>query len=125
MLDVAPGWSVDVERGPDWLFVRLHAHTEAIFDAAGLADMLWQVLQQQLTHRLVLELDDLPILSSQLIGELVRLHKRIEQHDGLLRLVGLSERNLEALRLTRLDGSFPHYASREDAVMCHNGARPR
>ena len=125
MLEVARGWSMDVSRGPDWLFVRLRISSTDWVDAAGLADSVWQLLEQQFSRRLVLELNDLPYLPSSFIGELVRLFKRIQTHDGMMRLCGLSEESLDVLRLTRLDNCFPHYVSREDAVMGARPGRPR
>ena len=124
MLEVANGWSLDVARGPDWLFVHLNPADEQWTDTTGLADALWGLLEQQFARRLVLELQDLPTLSSSLLGELVRLHNRIDRRGGLMRLCGLSQRNLDALRLTRLQRCLPHYGSREDAL--HGGyPKPR
>ena len=117
MLEVAPGWSVDVSRGPDWLFVRLHEDRAHEMDTTGLADSLWNLLQQQFAHRLVLELDDVSTLPSSLLSELVRLYRRIHAQGGLMRLCGLSDEHLELLRLTRLQRCFPHYDSLTEAVM--------
>ena len=125
MLEVAPGWPMDVERGPDWLFVRLHPEAAHPSDASGLAETLWNLLQQQFAHRLVLELDDVPYLSSSLIGELVRLSKRVQSTGGLMRLCGLSDRNLRVLHVTHLSGCFPHYRTRTEAVMTANANKPR
>ena len=97
MLEVAPGWTIDMERGPDWLYVRLHVDRSCWSEVTGLAESIWSLLRQQFTHRLVLELDELTCLPSSLMGELVRLYKRIQAHDGLMRLCGLSQTNLDAL----------------------------
>lgn len=125
MLDVAHGWTVDVDRGPDWLFVRLHGPTSGSTEGNELAEMLWNLLRQHFTNRLVLDLDDLPILKSQLIGQLVLLYKRIHADGGLMRLCGLSAGNQDALRVCRLGDRFPSYRNREDAVMGHLPGRPR
>lgn len=125
MLEVAPGWSTDVTRGPDWLFVRLRVSSPDWLDASGLSQSLWAILEQQFARRLVLELDELPHLSSSLLGELVRLSKRVRAKGGLIRLCGLSEENLEMLQLMRLDGCFPHFSSRADAVKGFCPSQPR
>ena len=122
MLEAIPGWSVTLDRGPDWLFIRLHAEDGGFEDVNGLAEGLWELLQQQFAHRLVLEMDELHSLRSSLIGELVRLHKRISSSGGLLRLSGLSDDNQEVLRHCRLEGCFPQYRTRTDAV---KGVRPQ
>ena len=55
--------------GPDWLIVRIQS-----MDASGenppLAELIWGLMQQHLTHRLVLELDQVPVLNSFLIEQL-------------------------------------------------------
>ena len=117
MMEVARGWSVDVCRGPDWLFVRLHGCDGHWHVADGLAESVWEMLQQHLAHRLVMELEDLRLLPSSLLGELVKLNKRVQSSGGIMRLSGLSQSNLDTLRLTRLDRCFPFYRTREDAVM--------
>lgn len=123
-LELASGWRVDLERGPDWLYVRpLPPADQAA--SIDLADAVWQVLEQEFTYRLVLELDELPVLHSELLGSLVRLSRRIYAHHGMFRICGLSERNVESLRLSRLAGQVSHYASREEAVMGHRPAQPR
>jgi anti-anti-sigma factor len=125
MVETIPGWSLEVSRGPDWLFVRLRTEQATAGDVSGLSESLWDLMQRQFIHRLVLELEDLPQIRSALIGELVRLQKRICTHGGLLRLAGLSNRNQEVLRSCRLDACFPQYHTREDAVMGQRARKPR
>src|SRR6476620_10583027 len=103
----APQWTTDVERGPDWLFLRLHAPPKSADDS--LADTVWQTMQQHFAKRVVLEMDDLKLLPSRLIGQLVLLHKRICTNGGTLRVCGLSDASQAALRATRLDNLVPCY----------------
>jgi len=117
MLQVSSGWKLDVERGPDWLFVRLHGPPGGDAEGEPLADQLWALLEQHFIHRLVVELDDVPAVRSCLIGQLVLLYKRIHQQGGMLRISGLNEAQRQALRSTRLDERFPCYQTRTDAVM--------
>jgi anti-anti-sigma factor len=111
-----------VDRGPDWLFVRLRPDYDRL---DGVADRLWELLNQQFIHRLVLEMDEVEFLPSVLMGQLVMLHKRVLQHDGALRLCGLSPQCAEALHLCRLDRALPHFESRADAVHGTSMAKPR
>ena len=118
MIQTDLGWRYEVNRGPDWIFVRLRPCDDGGVDSsASLADRLWSVLDQCFTYRLVLELDEVPIMQSYLIGQLVQLAKRISAQGGMLRLCGLSPANQEVIRLCRLDGCLPLYGSRSDAVM--------
>ena len=111
-----------VDRGPDWLFVRMRPDYEHL---QGIADRLWDLMNQQFVHRVVLEMDEVEFLPSVLMGQLVMLHKRVLTHDGALRLCGLSPQCAEALHLCRLDQALPHFATRADAVHGSALARPR
>lgn len=125
LLELAPGWTMDLERGPDWLYVRLRPPLEAVSSEIDLAETVWEKLEQSFTYRLVLELDELPMMRSWIVSELVKLQKRIVAHGGMLRLCGLSDANHEVLRLCRLQDCFPQYHSRNDAVMGHRPTQPR
>jgi anti-anti-sigma factor len=126
MLAIAPGCELDVERGPDWLLVRVGNLDLAESDTPPLAERLWDLLQQHFTYRLVLELDKAQFLNSHLIGQLVQLYQRIEEHDGVMRLCGLSSRNRQVLHACRLDDRLPLYGDRQEAVMGRpHWARPR
>ena len=111
-----------VDRGPDWLFVRLHPDYEKL---DGIADRLWKLLNQHFVHRLVLEMDEVDFLPSLLMGQLVMLHKRVLQHGGALRLCGLTPTCAEALHICRLDQALPHFDCRADAVHGFAVAKPR
>ena len=125
LLELAPEWAVEIDRGPDWLFIRLRPPAGPDAGEVPLAEMIWQRLQQSFCHRVVIELDDVRSLRSWMIGELVKLHKRLTASGGMMRLCGLSETNQEALRACRLDGRFPAYRNRTDAVMGHRPPQPR
>ncbi len=121
-MQLAPGWSLNVDRGPDWIFVRLHCDDALAHDATELAEQLWELLQCHLSHRMVVEMDELPRVTSNLLGQLVLLAKRVHGAGGMLRLCGVSPGGEASIRAARLDRLFPHYGNRADAVM---GQRPR
>jgi hypothetical protein len=125
MLETVQGWNVRVDRGPDWLFVKLHAASDHGGDFSNLAEHLWNIAEQHFVYRLVLELDELPLLPSSLIGQMVLLHKRLCMHNGVLRLCGLSATQQQALSACRLQSRFPHYCNREEAVWGHRPLQPR
>jgi anti-anti-sigma factor len=116
MLAIAPGWELAVERGPDLLVVRILKAPDAR-DSPPLADEVWEQLCRHFTYRLVLELQQIPLLNSHLIGQLVQLYRRIREHDGVMRLCGLSAYNRQVLNTCNLDQYFPEYQDREDAIM--------
>ncbi len=127
MQTIAPGCALEVERGPDWLFVRVQHLDRPESESHPLAEHLWQVLQQHFTYRLVLELDGVRNLSRRLIGQLIELHERIEQHDGMLRLCGLSPHNRKMLLTYPSGDRLLPYEDREEALMGrpHAVVKPR
>lgn len=125
LLDVVPGWTLALDRGPDWIFVRLSPPRHGDTSEVDLAESIWELMDQSFTHRAVLEMEDLWLLRSWMIGELVKLHKRVVAHGGLLRLSGLNDDNQEVLRMCRLADRFPQYRCRTDAVMGHRPVQPR
>lgn len=125
MVVLSPGWQLDVERGPDWLIVTLHSDGAEQGSCPPLASNVWSLLEQHFTYRLVVDLSQLSLMCTSLIGQLVRLQKRICTHDGTLRLCGLSDQNLTVLRSCRLDGYFPIYGDRGEAIMGESPRQPR
>jgi anti-anti-sigma factor len=123
MLATASGWELDVERGPDWLLVKVRKGEEDAAEPAPLADELWSLLGRHFTYRLVLELDQIDLLNSYLIGQFVRLYKLIRERDGVMRLCGLSPQCAQVLRTCRLNDRFLPYQDRREAVMAC--CRPR
>lgn len=121
MLAIAPGCEFDVQRGPDWLIVRIKSFDPAEPDSPSLMERIWSLLEQHFTYRVVLELDEVPLLNSALVEQLFLLYRRIQEHDGLLRLCGLSPYNRRVLHACRLDERLPPYHDRQEAVM----GRPR
>jgi hypothetical protein len=119
------GWDLDIDRGPDWIFVRLRPVHQDGADDLMLANRIWSTLEQCFTYRLVLELDSVGLLHSALIAQFVLLSKRIHSHGGLLRLCRLSPENQQVLHVCRLDGCLPNYENRGDAVMGHRPLQPR
>ena len=111
-----------VDRGPDWLFVRLRPDYQNL---ESVADRLWKLMNQQFVHRLVLEMQEVDFLPSVLMGQLVMLQKRVLQQDGALRLCGLTPECAQALHLCRLDQALPHFDCREDAVHGFACSKPR
>jgi anti-anti-sigma factor len=117
MLAIAPGWEMDVDRGPGWLLVRVRSSDPDACDTPPLADQVWSLLSRHFIYRLALELDEVELLHSFLLGQLVLLDKRVRQRGGLMRLCGLSSFNQQVLRTHGLDVRFPTYDDREEAVM--------
>ena len=108
-----------------WLLVKIRS-LESDAGPVPLADALWRLLERHFTYRLVLELDQVNLLNSHLIGQLVHLYKRIGEHEGVMRLCGLSPYNQQVLQTCRLHDHLLPYRDRKAAVMAGGGpGRPR
>lgn len=118
---LSPSTEISVERGPDWLFVKLNG----VDDKADseLAGRIWRLLEEHFTYRAVLEMGEVRRLNSPLIGQLVNLHKRVSTHGGVLRLCGLSDENQRVLSASRLADRFPCFSDRRAAVLAHSKPR--
>lgn len=113
-MDTSEDWEVNVDRGPDWLFMKLRPGKS---EPGEMAERLWSLADRHFIYRLVVEMDELNVLPSRLMGQLVMLQKRVLQRAGALRLCGLSPECAESLHFCRLDQALPNYDSREDAVL--------
>jgi anti-anti-sigma regulatory factor len=125
LVDMTPGWTLEMERGPDWLFIRPVPQADALSAEADLAEAIWERMEQQFVNRVVLEMDAVPLLRSWLIGQLVLLHKRVVSRGGLVRIAGMSDDNQRVLEMVHLDDRFPQYTDRGTAVMGYRPVRPR
>ncbi len=125
MVSTVTRWQLDVDRGPGWLFIRLRPPSDSLEIDFDLAAQIWAMLTNHLTYRLVLEMDEVQYMPSALIGQLVLLQKRIHEHDGVLRLCGLSARCQQVLQLCRLSDGLPNYEDRVEAVLGHFPGQPR
>ncbi len=117
---VVDGLELNVDRGPNWLFVKLRAQDKALDEVPQIADKLWSISSRHFIYRLVLELEELEELQSALVGQLVMLQERLAQCGGALRLCGLSPECEEALHNYHLDSALPNHPSRTAAVMGSN-----
>ena len=110
-------WELEVECVSNWLSVRVKTPRGSVWEMPSLADELCPLLEKHRTYRLLLELNEIDLLSSALIGQLLTLDKWIRAHDGEMRLCGLSPRNREVLRRCRLDSYLQTYYDRWEAIV--------
>ena len=111
------GLELNVDRGPNWLFVKLRNKQSSRAEVPQIAEKLWSISSRHFIYRLVLELEDLEEMPSGMIGQLAMLQERLAQCGGALRICGLSPECEETLNSCQLDSALPNHASREAAVM--------
>jgi len=106
-----------VERGPGWLFIKLDNIIPDPFEGDELEEQIWSLLEKHLTYRVVLEMDEVEVVSSQLVSQLLQLCSKVHQHGGVIRLSGLSPQNQKVLQACSLSDRFPSCRDRVEAVM--------
>lgn len=109
-------WEMHVERGPDCLIVKLGTPSGQPWEMGPLADTIRSLLDRHFTYRLILDMKELTLMSSMVIGQLVMLRKWICAHRGVMCLCGMSPLNLDILRRLHLLGFFSIYRNCQDAV---------
>jgi anti-anti-sigma regulatory factor len=125
MQAIAPGWELCIDRGPDCLCVRIESLGSLASQTPPLADEIVAAMQRHLVHRLVLELDEIHLLHSYLVGQLILLEQRIRNSGGLMRLTGLSDCNRQVLETHGLKDRFAVYNNRAEATMGVSRRLPR
>lgn len=70
--------------------------------AGSLVDTFDKLFHQDVTHFLV-DLDKVSYLDSTGLSCLVRMNQQLEQVDGVLRVIGVTESAMEIFQATRLD----------------------
>ncbi len=118
-------WRVDVDRGPDWLFMRVRPPDDGFDDFVEFAETIWSLASAHFIYRVVLEMDEIQMLPSRLIGQLVLIQKRLRTRGGVLRLSGLSDECQGVMHSCRLDDNLKSFPDRESAVKAVLPERPR
>lgn len=114
--DLDFGWRATLYDEQGWRVVRLHPGPTPLGDVPGLVGALWDRLGLPPGEHLLVEMDDVEFVGSSLMGELVRLHKRIATTGGVLHLAGLRPDCRMAMHTCRLDTVLPCYDSRAEAL---------
>jgi anti-anti-sigma regulatory factor len=116
-VQIVEGLKFTIDRGPNWLFVKLPPRMNIKRDLPELAERLLSIASRHFIYRLVLELDEVSSMPDEMVTQLVRLHRRLVQMDGSLRLCGLSPACAAALREHDLDAELPNHETRQAAVL--------
>ena len=125
MAEVAQGWQLRTDVIGDWLIVGVARDGHEPAYEPAWAESIWALAIRHGKARLAIELDDGLLLTSLLVGQLVRLHKRAHLGGGTVRVCGLSLENERILRMMGLAERFPNYASREAAMGHELPNKPR
>jgi anti-sigma B factor antagonist len=85
-------------------------------DIKALQDSIMSVVEQAERIKLILDFGNVRFLSSAVLGLLIRLSKRIYEHEGQLKLCNINPKIYEIFKITRLTKTFDIYKDVESAV---------
>jgi anti-anti-sigma regulatory factor len=108
------GVALEVERGPDWLFVQMGDSCDGA--RSGLTESVWETIREHGASRVVLELDRVERVDEALGEVIATIGARVRDAGGLIRICGLSPTKLSQLRSVAAVTGVPHFASRGEAV---------
>lgn len=110
----SPNFSVRIRQEGSVTLLDLSGRLTS-FETVALREAVAQLLKQQRKH-IVLNLSALRYLDSSGIGELARNYVSVVKQGGQMKVVGLSSKVEEVLKITQLYRVFPEFPSEEDAV---------
>ena len=85
-------------------------------DIQALQESVMSVIEQAERINLILAFGNVRFLSSAVLGLLIRISKKVYEHDGQLRLCNISPKIYEIFKITRLTKIFDIYEDVKAAV---------
>jgi len=85
-------------------------------DIKALQESIMSVIEQAEQINLILDFGNVRFLSSAVLGLLIRISKRIYEHDGQLGLCNINPKIYEIFKITRLTKTFDIYQDVESAA---------
>jgi len=94
------------------------------FESGALRDSISGLLKQG--HKdIILNLTDLQYLDSSGIGEVARVYVSVVKQSGQMKVIGLSSKIEEVLKITHLYQVFPEFPDEEAALQSFPENRPK
>jgi|YNPMSStandDraft_1061717.scaffolds.fasta_scaffold00866_7 anti-anti-sigma factor len=125
MTTLSLGWDLDVTQGEGWLIIRPRPHGPQTTELVPLSDEILKLLEWCWVNRVILVLDGLDLLTSFVVGQLIKLHRHLENNGGILRLCGVNSRHRQVLERLGMAECLPIYDDVRDAVMGGFPCKPR
>ena len=94
------------------------------FEISALRDSIGRLLKQG-RKSIILNLSGLQYLDSSGIGELARIYVTVVKESGQLKVVGLTPKVEEILKITQLYQVFPEFPSEEAALQSFPESSPK
>ena len=110
----SPNFSLIIRQGGNVTLLDVSGRLTS-FESVALRDAIAQLLKQK-RKQIVLNLSGLQYMDSSGIGELARNYVSVVKQGGQMKVVGLSSKVEEVLKITQLYQVFPEFPSEEEAV---------
>jgi len=81
-----------------------------------IGEELWRLADSERGIRLLLNFDNVDHLASAALGELIKLHKKVQEQDGALKLSNINKQILKVFQITKLNRVFDIHATAEEAL---------
>ena len=85
-------------------------------EIAALQEAIMSIIEQPEHINLILDFSNVRFLSSAVLGLLIRISKRIYEHDGQLKLCNINPKIFEIFKITRLTKTFDICKDLDSAV---------
>lgn len=85
-------------------------------EIVALQESIMSVIEQAERINLILDFGNVRFLSSAVLGLLIRISKRIYEHDGQMKLCNINPKIYEIFKITRLTKTFDIYKDLESAI---------
>ncbi len=105
-----------VDRGPNWLFIKLLPGQTAA-QTRQWVDEVWDIVNRHFTYRVVLELEDMKDLPPGVTDKLEDLRERLIDHGGALRLCGANDNCVKSLSGSHFAMNLKNHPNRAVAVL--------
>jgi anti-sigma B factor antagonist len=107
-------FSVKIRQKDHVVLVEVAGHL-TFFEVSALRDSVHQLLQEK-RHNILLNLSGLTYLDSSGIGELARMYVTVVKQGGSIKVVGLTPKVEEVLKVTRLSQVFQEFPDEQTAL---------
>jgi len=111
------------ELDPSYLLVRLRDAAARVSHRTCLAQVLWSLLEEHFTYRLVLDLEGAGGLDEADVEQLMTLARRLITRQGTIRLCGLSAYNRGVLERLGVMSYLLVYSDLGEALFANRGLR--
>jgi len=107
-------FSVKIHHREPAVLIELSGHL-TFFEVGVLRDSI-QALVKQRQKNIVLNLSGLMYLDSSGIGELARIYVAVVKHGGTMKVIGLTPKVQEVLKITQLSQVFQEFPDEQSAM---------